>query len=69
MFDVNNRKLLYCLPYVFTKREIVLENNIIKPLSSIVNSDYCKVLLNDFPFNMNCSIIETSNFKSVIYLI
>ena len=64
MFDVNNRKLLYCLPYVFTKREIVLENNIIKPLSSIVNSDYCKVLLNDFPFNMNCSIIETSNFKS-----
>ncbi|MDU4291145.1 hypothetical protein [Mixta calida] len=64
MFDINNRKLLYCLPYVFTKKEIVLENIIIKPLSSIVNSDYCKVLLNDFPFNINCSIIETSNFKS-----
>ncbi|UUE46361.1 hypothetical protein [Pectobacterium aroidearum] len=64
MFDIKKRKVIYCLPFVFSERKIAVGNITINPIKYIFEDDKFNDLLQDFPFNKNCSVIETDTFKS-----
>lgn len=61
------RRIIYCLPFVLIESDIFLNGLTLRPLKSILHKENCVDLLKNKIFDNLGTVIETSEFKSGDY--
>jgi len=64
MKNLEERRVVFCMPFISCKEKIVIGKFAIKPLHIIKNKEQCIDLLCDKMFNNNWSVVEVEGFNS-----
>ncbi|AST69277.1 hypothetical protein BFG07_11605 [Kosakonia cowanii] len=64
MLRHDNRKVIYCLPFIVCSNDIRIGTITIKPIKTIIDDENCNELLNEKVFGDDGCIIEIDGFRS-----
>ncbi|WP_432369009.1 hypothetical protein ACRPH4_05630 [Pantoea allii] len=64
MKSLNQRRVIYCLPFIYCNKKTKIGNVTIKPLFCLSESESCKGLIEGLKFDKKSSVIEIDDFNS-----